>query len=351
MGTPGGTARAAVARRAVELAEVLRGDLVESVHLGHLVLLGATVAGSGDPDGPPAEELVLGDADAVVWPRSSVKPFQAAAMVRHGLDLPPRLLALAAASHGGEPAHLAGVREILAGAGLDESSLQNTPDMPLHAPSALAWQLEHRGPASITQNCSGKHAAMLATCVVAGWDTSTYLEPDHPLQVAVRRAVAELTDVPVDHATVDGCGAPLFSTTVRGLARGFARIASAPSRAPGSPEAQVAVAMSAFPEMVGGQGRDATIAMRAVPGLVAKDGADGVYGAGLPDGRALAFKVLDGASRPRPALLVAALRRLRADSLPGVDGAALDDLGDVPVHGGGRTVGAVRAVLDQVADA
>ncbi len=336
-GVPGTvTSTADVARGAVPLAEVVRGDLVESVHLGHLVLLGG--AHDAEPD------LVLGDADAVIWPRSSVKPFQAVAMLRHGLALPPRLLALAAASHDGEPEHVAGVREILAGVGLDESALRNTPDMPLHAPAAFAWQVEHGGPSSVTQNCSGKHAAMLATCVAAGWDTRTYLEADHPLQVAVREVVGELTGVPVDHATVDGCGAPLFSTTVRGLARGFGRLGGAPAHEPGSAEAEVARAMSAFPEMVAGPHRDATRAMRAVPGLVAKDGADGVYGAGLPDGRALAFKVLDGAARPRPAVLAAALRRLGAPAVPGADAAALDALGDVTVLGGGRPFGAVRAV-------
>jgi L-asparaginase II len=323
---------ATVARAAVPLAEVVRGDLVESVHLGHLVLQA----------GPARGGLVLGDGDAAIWPRSSVKPLQAVAMLRHGLVLPPRLLALATASHNGEPVHLAGVREILAGVGLDATALRNTPDMPLHPPAALAWRSEHGGPASLTQNCSGKHAAMLATCVAAGWDTATYLDEDHPLQVAVRDTVAELTGVPVEHVTVDGCGAPLYSTTVRGIARAFGHLAAAPHRAPGSAEAAVAEAMSAFPDMVGGTGRDATRAMRAVPGLVAKDGADGVYGAGLPDGSALAFKVLDGASRPRPAVLAAALRRLGASDVPGADGAALAALGDVAVLGGGRSVGTVR---------
>lgn len=330
--------REGVERGAEPLAQVVRGDVVESVHTGHLVLL--------DADGTPL--LERGDPDAVVWPRSSVKPFQAVAMLRHGLVLPPHLLALAAASHNGERAHLAGVREILAGAGLDESALRNTPDMPLHPPAAFAWQVEGNGPSSMTQNCSGKHAAMLATCVAAGWDTTGYLEVDHPLQVAVREAVAEATGQAVEHVTVDGCGAPLFSTTVRGLARAFGRLAAAPERDPRSPEAQVARAMAAFPEMVGGTGRDATLAMRAVPGLVAKDGADGVYGAGLPDGRSLAFKVLDGASRPRPPVLAEALRRLGALDVDGADDAALAALGDVPVLGAGRPVGAVRAVLDGV---
>ncbi|MHA7133641.1 asparaginase [Oerskovia turbata] len=321
-------------RDAAPLAEVVRGDLVESVHLGHLVTLDA----SGDVG------LAVGDASTVIWPRSSVKPFQAVAMLRHGLSLPPRLLALAAASHNGEDVHLEGVREILAGVGLDESALRNTPDMPLHAPAAFAWQAQGGGPSSITQNCSGKHAAMLATCVAAGWDTETYLAPAHPLQVAIRETLLDLTgdDAAALRVTVDGCGAPLFSTSLVGMARAFGRLAAAPSAAPGSPEAAVARAMSAFPEMVGGTGRDATEVMRAVPGLVAKDGADGVYGAGLPDGRAVALKVLDGSPRPRPAVLVAALSALGAGDVPGADGVALERVGRTPVLGGGEPVGEVR---------
>lgn len=326
-----------VLRSAAPLAEVVRGDLVESVHLGHLVTLDA----SGGVD------LAVGDPSTVIWPRSSVKPFQAVAMLRHGLSLPPRLLALAAASHNAEDFHLAGAREILAGAGLDESALRNTPDMPVYPPAAFAWQEQGNGPASITQNCSGKHAAMLATCVAAGWDTETYLDPAHPLQVAIRETLLELTgdDASGLHVTVDGCGAPLFSTTLQGMARAFGRLAGAPVADPASPEALVARAMSAFPEMVGGTGRDATDVMRAVPGLVAKDGADGVYGVGLPDGRALAFKVLDGSPRPRPAVLVAALAALGAGDLLGADAAALDRVGRTPVLGGGAPVGEVRAAF------
>jgi len=115
--------------------------------------------------------------------------------------------------------------------------------------------------------------------------------------------------------TVDGCGAPLFSTTVLGLARAFGRIAAAPVRGePGAPAARVAAAMTALPELVGGTGREATRAMAAVPGLVVKDGASGVYAAGLADGGALAFKVLDGSARARPVLLAAAARGRGVDN-------------------------------------
>src|SRR5690606_32844382 len=139
-----------------------------------------------------------------------------------------------------------------------------------------------------SQNCSGKHAAMLLTCVTAGWDTETYLQPDHPLQVAVRETIEEFTGVPIATETADGCGAPLFSTTVTGLARGFGRVAASVVEDAESAEARVARAMTAFPQMVAGGQRPTTTLMRAVPGLVAKDGADGVFAAGLPDGRAVA---------------------------------------------------------------
>ncbi|ADG75966.1 L-asparaginase II [Cellulomonas flavigena DSM 20109] len=318
-----------VATHAVPLARVHRGDLVESVHLGHVVVLA------------PGGEVrhALGDPDVVVWPRSSLKPLQALAMLRHGLGLDGPELALVCASHSGEPGHLEVVEGVLAGAGLTAADLRNTPDWPL-APDA-AWQrrADGHGPQPLTQNCSGKHAGMLATCVAAGWSTEGYLDPAHPLQRAVVATVAELTGVPVDHVTVDGCGAPLLSTTLTGLARAFGAIAAAAARDDGSATARVGRAMAAHPWHVGGTGRDATAFMTAVPGLVAKDGADGVYAAGLRDGGAVAFKVLDGASRPRPAVLASAL------ALAGVDPAAVAEVGRTPVLGHGRPVGAVRATF------
>lgn len=319
-----------VGAHAVPLVRVVRGDLIESVHAGHLVVLA--------PDG--AVRLALGDPDTVIWARSSLKPLQGAAMVRAGLDLDRAGLALACASHSGEAFHLAGVLAVLAGAGLVEGDLQNTPDLPLGPAAALAWQIAGRGATSLTANCSGKHAAMLATCVAAGWPSADYLAPDHPLQRAIRAEIERLTGVPVAHVTVDGCGAPLFSTTVLGLARAFGRIAAAPVRGePSAPAARVATAMTAHPELVGGTGREATRAMAAVPGLVVKDGASGVYAAGLADGGALAFKVLDGSPRARPVLLAAAL------AVAGVDNDEIRALGRALVLGHGRPVGAVTATF------
>lgn len=341
---------AAIAQGAVPLAEVVRGDLVESVHLGHLVVL--------DPAGQVT--FSRGEPTAQIWPRSAVKPLQAIAMVRAGLDLPADLLALAAASHNGEPVHRDGVRTILAGAGLGTDALRNTPALPMYAPAAADWLRAGRDAASITQDCSGKHAAMLATCVAAGWDTHDYLDLGHPLQQAVAEVIAELTGVEPAHVSTDGCGAPLFATTLTGLARSFGTLAAAgaastagtaPTAASSDqdPTAQVARAMSMHPEMVAGTGREDTLAMLAVPGLVAKIGADGVCAAGLPDGSALAFKVLDGAARPRPAVLSAALRVAGALAVPGADTDKLTALGEVAVLGGGRPVGEIRTTFEEQA--
>lgn len=341
MARSGGSPSGSVLDDAAPLAEVTRGDLVESVHLGHLVVL--------DPSGRPVVQV--GNPTTRIWARSSLKPVQLVAMLRAGLELPDRLLALASASHNGERFHLEGVLQILASVGLDPSALQNTPDLPVHPPAALEWHLAPvggvPGPSSLTQNCSGKHAAMLATCLAQGWDIQTYLSPEHPLQRAIRATVLDLTgDAEVImRTTVDGCGAPLFSTTLLGLARAFSAIGAAPTVDVRSHEARAGRAISAHPEMVGGTDRDATLAMQAVPGLVAKDGAEGVYAAGLPDGSAIAFKVLDGSARARPAILAAALRAAGVAALPGFYPGGLDGLGRVPVLGGGRPVGEVRAVF------
>jgi L-asparaginase II len=309
---------------AAVVARVLRGGVVESVHRGHLVVLA--------PGG--AVRLRRGDPDGTFFPRSALKPVQAVAMLRCGLDLDGELLVLACASHSGEPDHLDGVRRILAGAELDVADLQNTPAFPLDAEAAFAWRAAGNGPASLTQNCSGKHAAMLATCVAAGWDRAGYRDPAHPLQRAVRSAVAELTgDGDPAHVTVDGCGAPLYSCTPTGLARAFVRIATA---APGTPEHRVAAAVRTHPWWLGGSDRFPTRLIDAVPGLVAKDGAEGVFAAALPDGGALAVKIADGSPRPLPPLVAAALELL------GVPG--LGEVGRVPVLGHGEPVGAVEPV-------
>jgi L-asparaginase II len=261
-------------------------------------------------------------------------------MLRAGLDLSDELLALATASHSGEPAHLDGVRRILVGAGLTEADLQNAPDLPLDPEHAARWRAAGRPAGRLAQNCSGKHAAMLATCRRSGWDTARYRDPAHPLQVAIRATVEELTGVPVAHTAVDGCGAPLFSTTPRGLALAVARIATAP---PAAPEGRVAAAMRAHPWWVAGTGRDVVRLAGAVPGLIAKDGAEGVFVAALPDGRAAVVKVLDGSRRPVAAIVAAVLRAL------GADDPALGAAGHTEVLGHGVPVGRVEPLVGRPA--
>ena len=308
------------------LAEVVRSGFVEGRHRGSIVALDA--AGS--------VAFAVGDVSSPVLPRSSNKPMQAVGMLRCGLDLAGELLALAAASHSGEPRHLAGVRRILAGAGLDEHALQTPPDWPVGDDARLAYVRSGAEPTRVAMNCSGKHAAMLATCVAAGWPVATYRDPAHPLQRALRATLEELAGEPVAATAVDGCGTPLFAISLTGLARAFARLVLAP---PGSPERRVADAMRAHPGYVGGEGRDVTLLMSGIPGLLAKDGAEGVYAVALPDGGAVALKIDDGAQRARPPVMVAALRRL------GMSAPVLDDLAETLLLGGGVPVGAVRAAL------
>ncbi|MFF4800955.1 asparaginase [Streptomyces sp. NPDC001351] len=307
------------------VAHVVRGGVTEGVHYGSVVVLGA--------DGEV--EFQLGDIEAAFYPRSSLKPVQAAAMVRAGLPLEGELLSLAAASHSGEERHLAGARRILELAGVTEDDLRNVTDMPYDPAVRDTWIREGREPSRLAQNCSGKHAAMLYTCKLNGWSLDGYLDPRHPLQQAIAEIVEDLTGQRIARVTVDGCGAPLFSISLHGLARATARIATA---AQGTPEARVADAMREHAEMASGAGRDVAALMRAVPRLLAKDGFEGVEVAALADGRAVAVKISDGANRARIPVTAAALARA------GVDPALLTRFAGEPLLGGGEPVGEIRPV-------
>ncbi|XRQ10992.1 asparaginase [Actinomadura welshii] len=369
------------------LAEVERSGFVESRHRGAAVGLaagGAVAVRAGDPGVP-------------VFPRSANKPMQAAAMLRSGLRLDGELLALAAGSHSGEDFHVEGVEKILAGTGLGAADLRCPESWPLDPAKQQDVARAGGGPSRLRMNCSGKHAAMLATCVTVGWPTDSYLDPDHPLQVAVREAVEELAGETVQAVGVDGCGAPLFALTLMGVARAFRAIALA---APGTPERRVADAMRTHPQWTSGTRREERRLMDAVPGLLVKCGAEGVDAFAFADGRAGAIKIDDGAMRARTPVTVALLRALGvheggtaerttaetadqprteqagatqagADRLgaeqagaaqagveqggveqagddntvggkPVVDKAALDELSIVEIRGGGSVVGAIR---------
>lgn len=309
----------------VPLVELVRSGFVEGRHHGSVVVLGA--------DG--RVELALGEVDVPVFPRSSNKPMQAVAMLRAGYrPAGTEQLAIATASHEGEPAHQALAAAVLAGVGLAEDDLRCPPDLPAGPAARQAVLAAGGGPRRLAMNCSGKHAAMLATCVTAGWSTGDYLDPGHPLQRGAAETVAELAGEHVAVTGTDGCGAPIFGLSLTALARAFAALTTA---APGTPERALADAARAHPFLVSGTGREDLALMTAVPGLLSKAGAEGVHAGALPDGRAFAVKVDDGAARARDRVSVAVLRRL------GVGG-ALDALAEEPLLGGGVPVGAVRVV-------
>lgn len=310
----------------VPLAIASRSDLDESVHFGAAVGL----APNGDI------EFAWGDPGVVVYPRSSLKPMQAVAMVRAGLRIAPELLALVCASHDGTLMHQAAAERILHDAGLTATDLGNTASLPLDEATARDVLRSGGGSTALQMNCSGKHAGMLATCVLHGWaHDATYLDQQHPLQQAITAAVDELCAETHDHIGVDGCGAPTHAMSLLGLARAFRAISNGDAGPAGR---EVHHAMTAHPVMVGGEHRDVTTFMRQVPGLMAKDGADGVFAAALPDGRAIALKIADGANRARPPVMVAALARL------GVDVSELAPLVEEKIMGHGRQVGVVRAI-------
>lgn len=315
------------------LVATVRDGLVESVHYGSAIALGA--------DGSVA--ATAGDPLAPFYPRSALKPLQAVAMVRAGLELPADLLALAAASHSGAAAHRDGALRILELHGLAPTDLENSTDLPYGTAEREDWLRTGGSATQITQNCSGKHAAMVATCKINGWPVRGYLDPSHPLQQLVAETVLDLTGEEPSAVSTDGCGTPLFALTLGGMARAFGRIARAAAASlegnddDGRPAAAVGLAMQRHPEMVAGEGRDVTALMRLLPGAVAKDGFEGVQLVGLPDGSAVAVKISDGGDRARMPATVSLLEALGMDTEP------LAGIATAPVLGGGHPVGQLLA--------
>ena len=301
------------------LAEYVRDGVVESEHRGFLAML--------NTDGTIFKSL--GDIKTKIYPRSTVKCAQASAMVRHGLKLEPRLLALAQSSHSGAAMHMDGAREILASVGLDESALQCALDRPLGDAERRAWG--DAAPTRIAMNCSGKHAAMIATCVINNWPVASYLEQAHPLQVAIKAELEELASEKITVTSTDGCGAPLFLISVIGLARAIQKITISADPVHKS----VMDAARTFPEMVGGKGRHNTEMMQEVPGLFMKDGAEAVNVSSLSDGRTFVFKVSDGSLRAFRTIVHACLKDYGIDT----------KLEPEKVMGGPRVIGTIRATI------
>ena len=301
------------------LAEYVRDGVVESEHRGFLAALNA--------DGSIFK--TLGDVETKIFPRSTVKCAQASAMVRSGLDLEPRLLALAQSSHSGGEMHMDGAREILASVGLSESALQCALDRPLGDAERRAWG--EKPPTQIAMNCSGKHAAMLATCVKNGWPIESYLEQSHPLQLAIKAELEELAGETITLTSTDGCGAPLFLLSLIGLARAVREITISTDPIHQS----VMSAARAFPEIVGGVSRHNTEMMQQVPGLFMKDGAEAVNVCSLSDGRTFVFKVSDGSLRAFRTIVHACLKDFGIDT----------PFTPEKVMGGPRVIGTIRATI------
>ncbi|MGB4324311.1 MAG: asparaginase [Candidatus Nanopelagicales bacterium] len=311
---------------AIPLAAYSRSGVLEGVFYGHAVIL--DLAGNITQSWGSTTELF--------FPRSSNKIAQATAMSRLGLQLPQHLQALTGASHSGEAFHIEGVREILNSVNLTPAALQTPPDFPLDRVERDACIARGEEPAPILMNCSGKHAGMLVTCVINGWDIDTYLELNHPLQQAIKTELASMTSADIDVIGTDGCGAPVMALSLPALAR---LSQNAVLSEAGTPARTVADAFRTNPEYVGGTRRDVTHFMQRIPGLLAKDGAEGVYTASFADGRAIALKMEDGSDRGRNAAMAGIL------VLMGVGPELVKEYLDQPLLGGGRVVGSVYPLI------
>ncbi|WP_030161812.1 asparaginase [Glycomyces sp. NRRL B-16210] len=315
------------------VAEIVRSGFAESLHRGSVAVT--------DPAGE--RTAAIGDADAPVFPRSSNKPMQAVAMLRAGWEPDSEAdLAIAAASHRGEPFHLARARSVLDHAGVGEDRLQCPPDLP-GDPTARRDVLAAGGePRRLYMNCSGKHSGMLAACAAAGWDLDTYRDIDHPLQRLITATVEELTGETVAAVGVDGCGAPVLALSLTGLARAFTRLVEAPE---GTPERRVADAMRAHPILVDGTEGPDHRSMTALPGLLAKGGAEGVHVLAAPGVGAAAVKIDDGGGRASTPVALRAMTRLAGLPIPDEAKPEVERLSWPEVLGGGRPVGRLRTLL------
>ncbi|WP_051596743.1 asparaginase [Curtobacterium sp. UNCCL17] len=305
----------------VELAVLERSGFDESRHVGAGVVVDAT--------GTVIDSV--GDVTASIYPRSTMKPFQALAVRRAGALFSDEELVLTTASHAGTAAHQALALHMLESFDHVEADLGCPPDMPFDRGTARTMD----GPRRLAMNCSGKHAGMLAACRVNGWDEATYLDIEHPLQQRVRSVVEEYTHETVDLVGTDGCGAPVFPLTLTGVARGFAGVVARAD----DDSAALTDAVLAHPWAIDGVGRANTVTIERLQ-VLAKLGAEGVMVMGLPGGAAVAVKVLDGSQR---AGTLAALALLERNGLVASDGVAevLEATGE-RVLGGGVPVGTVR---------
>jgi L-asparaginase II len=312
---------------AIQIAQIVRSGFVEGHHYGSAVVL--------DPHGNV--QWSVGDISSQIFPRSANKLMQGLAMVRAGLPLTDHHLALACASHSGEDIHLDGVRDILNAANLDVDALGCPADWPLDAVERDSVIVQGGEMLPIYMNCSGKHAAKLFTCVLNGWDTQTYLNFAHPLQQLIKSTMEECTGELVEHIGVDGCGAPLLSTSLIGLARSFGTF-SGPNADPN--QQKIATAIKDHPEYLSGTRRPDFHLIKSVAGMVSKIGAEAVYGIGLADGSAIALKIDDGGERAAGVVAAAIL-----ENVLGISNETISQQRSVTLFGGGHPVGAITSMV------
>jgi L-asparaginase II len=299
------------------LATVTRGGVAESLHLGHLIVLnadGSTYLSKGSPELP-------------IFPRSAVKSLQASAMLKAGLTVSDEEIAIICASHSGAQSHIDLVIKMLEKRDIPISALKNAVDKPLGEKEKITWG--ENAASQLAQNCSGKHAGMLITCKQNGWDMVTYLEMNHPLQIAIKNEIEELAGEKVFASTFDGCGAPLFAISLIGLARSISNLVKSNETV----HKHIVTACTTYPELVAGDGRLTTRMMKAVPDLFMKEGAEGIEVCVLPDGRTIAIKIIDGSWRPVAPIIMEIFKRW---------GVVMPDE-SVKIYGGTSVIGEVIA--------
>jgi L-asparaginase II len=299
------------------LATVTRSGIAESLHLGHLIVLnadGSTYLSKGSPELP-------------IFPRSAVKSLQASAMLKAGLIISDEELAIICASHSGSQSHIDLVIKMLEKRDIPISALKNAVDKPLGEKEKIAWG--DKGASQLAQNCSGKHAGMLITCQQNGWDMATYLDMNHPLQIAIKNEIELLASEKVFASTFDGCGAPLFAISLIGLAKSISNLVKSNEAV----HKQIVTACTTYPELVAGQGRLTTRMMKAVSGLFMKEGAEGIEVCALADGRVIAIKIIDGSWRPVAPIIMEIFKRW---------GVVMPDE-SVKIYGGASVIGEVIA--------
>ena len=299
------------------LAKVIRGETLESVHRGHLVVM----------DGEKRILASIGAPETIAFIRSSAKAFQAIPMIvsraADHFGFGDEEIALACASHSGEPMHVKVVERMLEKTGLTESDLKCGSHMPFDNGATKDLIRAGKQPTQLHNNCSGKHSAMLAFAKHTGADITTYDDPSHPIQAEILKTMAKFAEIPIDEIRlgIDGCAAPNFAMPVTAMARSFANLINPPASFDESVRSacnRIISAMTKHPELIGGTERLDTILMQAAPGnLISKVGAEGVWLCGIlpseryPKGVAIALKIEDGEDRrARPVVAVDLLRQL-----------------------------------------